>query len=235
MRILSDVPGRALAIFAHPDDLEVSCGGTLAGWTAAGARVALVTCTRGDKGSLDPTTDPEELADRRAAEARASGLVLGAAGVEMLGYDDGEIENTSFLRGQLVELIRRWRPDVVVAPDPAALIFGDAYVNHHDHRAVGLAVLDACAPAAWSPLYYPGAGPPHAVRQVLLSGTLEPDGWVDISATVQRKAEALRCHMSQVGDNAAAVTGLVQRRAAAEGVRAGVASAESYRCLLLRP
>ena len=224
-----------MAIFAHPDDLEVSCGGTVAGWAAAGAEVLLVMCTRGDKGSLDPATDPRELADRRAGETRASAAVLGAAGVEMLGYDDGEIENTSVLRGQLVSVVRRWRPDVVVAPDPAALIFGSAYVNHHDHRVVGLAVLDACAPAAWSPLYYPAAGPPHAVKQVLLSGTLEPDGWVDITATVERKAEALRCHRSQVGDNASAVSGLVRRRAAAEGARAGVGYAESYRCLQLRP
>ena len=234
MRILNEVPKRALAIFAHPDDLEVSCGGTMAGWAAAGSEILLLMCTRGDKGSLDARTDPDELAKLRALEAASAARVLGSTGIEMLGYDDGEIENTSTLRGQLVAVIRRWRPDVVVAPDPTPLIFGSAYVNHHDHRAVGHAVLDACAPAAWSPLYYPDAGEPHAVGQVLLSGTLEPDGWVDITATVEQKAEALRCHHSQVGDNVSAVSGLVRRRAAAEGARSGVAFAESYRCLQLR-
>lgn len=233
-RLLTEIPQRALAVFAHPDDLEVSCGGTVAGWALAGCEVTLVVCTRGDKGSLNEGTNPDALATQRGEEARASAQVLGAAHVELLGFDDGEVENTSALRRLLVGVIRRHRPDVVLMPDPTALIFGSTYVNHHDHRSVGAATLDACAPAAASPLYYPEQGAAHRVTRLLLSGTLAPDAWVDITSTVEQKSEALRCHRSQVGDNDALVTDLVRRRAAEEGARAGVSHAESYRCLDLQ-
>src|SRR3954447_8827210 len=78
--LFAATPSRALAIYAHPDDAEVSCGGTLARWAAAGAEVHVVVCARGDKGSSDPAVDPTELAQRRAAEVAAAGRALGVAG-----------------------------------------------------------------------------------------------------------------------------------------------------------
>ena len=229
-----DVARRVLAVYAHPDDPEVSCAGTLARWADEGAEVHLVICARGDKGRTAAGIDPADLVARRADEAAAAAQVLGLAGHENLGYPDGEVDNTFELRAELVARIRTWKPDVVVSCDPTAVFFGNRYVNHHDHRGVGFAVLDACAPAAASPLYFPDAGPAHQVATVYLSGTLEPDTWEDITGTVDRKVEALRCHRSQVGDDLELVGEVVRRRAASAGADAGLAHAESFRVLHLR-
>lgn len=232
-RLLDLRPTRALAVYAHPDDLEISCGGTLALWSSAGCAVHVVVCTRGEKGSADPGEDTAALARSRAEESRAAAEALGVDGVEQLGYDDGTVENDVRLRRRLVALVRRLRPECVVTSDPTAIFFGSTYVNHHDHREVGWATIDACAPAAASPLYFPEAGPAHAVRTLLLSGTLEADAWVDISDTIARKTTALRCHRSQLGPDEQLVDELVRRRAADEGERVGVPYAEGYRCIQL--
>ncbi|MET0728526.1 MAG: PIG-L deacetylase family protein [Acidimicrobiales bacterium] len=226
------IPARALAVYAHPDDPEVGCGGTLARWTAAGAEVHLVIANRGDKGSADPKTDPEALAEHRAREVEAAAAVLGLVGVEHLGYPDGELDNDTVLRERVVEAIRRHRPDALVAPDPTAVFFGDSYVNHRDHRELGWAVLDSLVPAA-SPLYVPRAGPAHQIGLVLLSGTLEPSAWVDIADVLDRKVAAVSCHQSRLGEDPALVDQLLEQRAAEEGRRAGVPHAEAFRRLRL--
>jgi LmbE family N-acetylglucosaminyl deacetylase len=226
------IPERALAVYAHPDDPEVGCGGTLARWAAAGAEVHLVIANLGEKGSADPTTDPVALAAHRAEEVADAAEVLGLAGVEHLGYPDGEMENDAVLRGRLIEVIRRQRPDAVIAPDPTAIFFGDGYVNHRDHRQLGWAVLDSIVPAA-SPLYIPTAGPAHQVRIVLLSGTLEADAWVDIAGVFERKVAAVACHESRLGGDPALVAELLEHRATEEGRRSGLTHAEAFRRLRL--
>src|SRR5258708_14386386 len=197
--LVETTPASALAVYAHPDDPEVSCGGTLARWAKEGAEVHPVICCLGEKGSSDPASDPVALASRRAAEGTAATGVLGLGGHRSLGYPDGELDDTLALRGQLVALIRELKPQVVVCPDPTAAFFGRSYVNHRDHRVVGWATLDAVAPAAWSPLYFPSEGAPHRVATVYLSGTLEADSWVDGTDTIDLKAEARLCHHSQLG------------------------------------
>jgi LmbE family N-acetylglucosaminyl deacetylase len=229
--LLGEAPARALAVYAHPDDPEVSCGGTLAHWARAGADVWLVVVNAGDKGSPDAATDPAELTERRAREVDAAAAVLGLAGVERLGLPDGEVTNDLGLRGRLVELVRTHRPEVVICPDPTAIFFGDSYVNHRDHREVGWAVIDAVAPAAGSPLYFPEAGPPHQISALLLSGTYEPDVWVDISDSLEDKVAAVQCHESRVGGDPALVAELLRTRTAESGAQAGVDHAESFRRL----
>jgi LmbE family N-acetylglucosaminyl deacetylase len=231
--IEATTPERALAVFAHPDDPEVGCGGTLARWASLGAEVHLVIANRGDKGSHDPATDPEALAEHRAEEVARAASVLGLAGVEHLGYPDGEIENDAGLRGRLLEIIRRLRPDAVIAPDPTAVFFGDSYVNHRDHRQLGWAVLDSFVPAA-SPPYAPDSGPAHQVGLVLLAGTLEANAWVDIGAVLDTKVAAVACHESRLGGDPDLVAGLLEQRAAEEGQRAGIRHAEAFRRLRLR-
>lgn len=226
------IPERALAIYAHPDDPEVGCGGTLARWAASGSEVHLVIANRGDKGSADPTTDPDALAAHRAEEVAKAVDVLGLAGVEHLGHPDGELDNDAQLRARLLEIIRRRRPDAVVAADPTAVFFGDTYVNHRDHRELGWAVLDSLVPAA-SPLYVPEAGPAHQVGLVLLSGTLEANAWVDIADVLDRKVAAVSCHESRLGGDPAVVAQLLQHRAAEEGQRVGLVHAEAFRRLRL--
>jgi len=229
------VPTTVLAIYAHPDDPEVSAGGTLASWAAAGAAVHLVICTAGEKGSSDAAADPEELAVRRTGEVAAAAAVLGLVDFELLGFPHGEADNTLALREVLVGRIRTLQPDVVVGPDPTAVFFGQSYVNHHDHREVGWALLDACAPAASSPLYFPDQGPPHQVRELWLSGTLEPDTWVDVEQAIGAKAAALRCHASQLGEGAEVVEQVIRQRAEEAGRTAELAYAEAFRRLRLSP
>jgi len=159
--------------------------------------------------------------------------VLGLASFELLGYPDGETENDLDLRGRLVEVVRRLKPDAVVCPDPTALYFGAGYVNHRDHRVCGYATLDAVAPAAASPLYFPDLGPAHQVGQVYLSGTLDPDTAVDIGAVLERKSQALACHRSQVGEEREWVTELVAQRSADAGRVLGLSHAEVFRVLRL--
>lgn len=182
------------------------------------------------------------LAKRRASEARAAAELIGVARWECLGLDDGEVDNTRELRSRLVEVIRRFTPEVVVSSDPTAVFFGSSYVNHRDHREIGWAVLDAVSPAAGSGSYFPEAGPPHRVGELWLSGTLEPNHWFDIAATIDVKVAALACHGSQlidVIDGISEVSGadalvaeVVRSRAAADGVAGGMALAESYRRLM---
>ena len=225
-------PERALAVFAHPDDPEVACGGTLARWATLGTEVHLVIACRGEKGSFDPGTDPDGLAASRAEEVAKAAEVLQLASVEHLSYPDGEIENDAALRARLIEIVRRRRPDALIAPDPTAIFFGDSYVNHRDHRQLGWAVLDTLVPAA-SPLYVPEAGPAHQVALVLLSGTLDADAWVDIDAVLATKVAAVSCHESRLGGDPELIADLLEHRAAEEGQRAGVDHAEAFRRLRL--
>lgn len=232
--VVDDVPARALAIYAHPDDPEVSCGGTLARWTAAGCEAVVVVCAQGDKGSSDGAMDAETLAALRAGEVGAAAAALGLAGHHLLGHPDGEVDNDVRLRSELVGLVREHRPDVVVCPDPTAVFFGTTYFNHRDHREVGWAALDAVWPAASMPLYFPAAGPPHEVAEVWLSGTLEPDVWVDISGSVDAKTAALMCHTSQLGETGEWFRQVVRQRAEEGGRSAGVRYAEGFRRLRVR-
>jgi LmbE family N-acetylglucosaminyl deacetylase len=229
-----EIPQRVLAVYAHPDDPEVSCGGALARWSAAGAEVHVVVACAGDKGSSDPAADPAALAERRAAEVRSAAEAMGVADVVLWGHPDGELDRVGDLRGELVAVVRRVRPDVVIAPDPTAVFFGDGYVNHVDHRTIGWAVLDAVAPAAASPLYHPTRGAAHQVATVLLSGSLEPDVWVDIEAGLDAKVRALFRHGTQLAPDADDwLADFVRSRAEDEGRRGGVALAEGFRRLRL--
>lgn len=229
MAKFSTVPGRALAIYAHPDDPDVACGGTFARWAAGGGEVFVCICAEGDKGSTDPSTDPRALARLRRDEVAAAGKHLGVSEYRWFDYPDGEVDSDGDLRSRLVALIRELRPDTVVAPDPTAVYFGPHYINHRDHRAVGWAVLDAVAPAAGNPHYFPDAGAAHRVNTLLLSGTLDADCWVDVGATIGKKAAAVACHRSQVGDDDSWLATVVRERASEAGAGAGLSYAEGYR------
>jgi LmbE family N-acetylglucosaminyl deacetylase len=231
--LLTEVPPSVLAIYAHPDDPDVAAGGTLARWSDAGSTVHVCICAEGDKGSLDPETDPSELVATRRQEVAAAGKALGVAEHHWLGYPDGELDDRGDLRARLVALIRTVRPEAVMGPDPTAVFFGQHYVNHRDHRAVGWAVLDAVAPAAAFPHYFPEAGPAHRVGHLYLSGSLDPDAWVDISRSIDAKAAAIACHTTQVGDSGEWLRVAVRQRAEDAGRRAGVAFAEGFRLVQL--
>lgn len=232
---LVETPAVVLAIYAHPDDADVSCGGSLARWADEGAEVHVVVVARGDKGSPDPSTDAAALSATRAREVAAAAAALGVMSHRILGYADGEFDNDMALRGTLVGAIRELRPQAVVTPDPTAVFFGSTYFNHRDHRVVGWAALDAVSPAAASPLYFPEAGEVHRVSTVLLTGALEPDAFVDVEGYLDRKAAAVRCHASQIGDAADVVAEVLDARAAEAGRGTPISRAETFRLLRLQP
>jgi LmbE family N-acetylglucosaminyl deacetylase len=230
-----EIPTSALAVYGHPDDPEISAGGTLARWTRAGATVWALICTKGEKGSQDPNQDPDALAAIRVAETEKAATVLGLAGHHHLDYGDGELRDDLEIRGRIVELVRRLKPQVVVCPDPTAVFFGDRYFNHSDHRVTGWATLDAVAPAAGNPHYFPeqlAAGlTVHSVSSVYLSGTLEPNCWVDIGDDIETKIDALFCHESQLTETGEWFREFLRERAEEGGRSAGVRYAEGFRRL----
>ena len=235
--LVDEVPDRALAIYAHPDDPEISAGGTLARWADRGAEVHVLVTTRGDKGSSDPAVDTAELARVRIGQSAAAARVLGVKAVHHLDHADGEIEDDRELRGEIVRCIRQVRPDVVLGPDPTSVFFGDAYINHRDHRVTGWAVLDAVAPASGNPHYFPELLAEgldvHQPRAVYLSATFEPNVWVDIGDTLDRKVEALFCHASQLRETGEWFREFLRETAQAAGHAVGVSYAEAYRRIVL--
>jgi LmbE family N-acetylglucosaminyl deacetylase len=233
--LLEATPDVVLAVYAHPDDADVACAGTLARWAKAGSEVHVVICTNGGKGTPDPDVLVAALAARRAEEVAEAAAIVGIVSHQGLGMTDGELENTRELRAELVGWIRRVRPAAVLGHDPTAVFFAQHYFNHHDHRGVGWALLDALSPAAALPHYFPEQGPAHQVPVAYLSGTLEPDVWVDVSDTIDVKVAAVGCHRSQLPESGNWADDVVRARAAEEGSRAGVAYAEGFRRLYIGP
>lgn len=231
--MMEQAPGVVLAVYAHPDDADVACGGTLARWAKAGSAVHLLVCTDGGKGTADARIKPKKLAAERAIELEEAAALVGLTSVENLAFPDGELSDSDGFRETLVARVRTLQPDLVCGHDPTAVFFGQSYFNHRDHRIAGAALLDAVAPAAALPHYFPAAGPPHQVATVLLSGTLEPDEWVDVTDTIETKAAAVECHRTQFAGQGGWAGDAVRRRAAEEGRRAGVAYAEGFRRLRL--
>jgi len=225
-------PAVALAIGAHPDDVEFGCGGTLAKWAAAGCVVHHLVCTDGSKGTWDPSADTAALVATRQDEQRAAAKALGATGtVTFLGEVDGELEVTLALRGAVAEVIRRVQPDVVLGHDP-----WKRYRLHPDHRAAGFLMCDGVV-AARDPHFFPEHGlPPHRPATLLLWEADEVQHVEDVSAAVEAKLAALEAHASQFESTMGAVdeAGLVafrrriRQRLADHGERIGVGAAEVF-------
>lgn len=224
--------GRALVLVAHPDDVESWCAGTVARLVAGGAVVSLVVCTSGEKGTADRTVRPADLAARREAEQREAARRLGVHEVVFLHHPDGELQETLALRGGLTRQIRRSRPDLVITHDPLP-----AYRLHPDHRVVGRVTLDAIYPTARDHLFHPehlAEGlETHAVVEAWLFATEQPDHYVDIAATFERKVAARLAHASQHSD-APRLRKSFQRRAAETGRAAGLALAEAFKIVDFR-
>lgn len=188
-----EVPSSALAIGAHPDDVEFGCGGTLAKWAAAGCIVHHLVCTDGSKGTWDPDADTVALAAVRRDEQREAARRLGARGqVIFLDQVDGELESTRALRSEVARWIRVLQPEVVLGHDP-----WKRYRLHPDHRHAGLLTCDAVV-AARDPHFFPEHGvAAHRPTALLLWEADEPDHVEDISSSVELKLAALEAHRSQ--------------------------------------
>lgn len=193
MRLDLPVPAVALAIAAHPDDVEFQCGATLAKWAAQGCVVHHLICTDGAKGTWDPHADKRALVARRQDEQRAAARALGATGqVVFLGAVDGELEATVALRGLVAYWIRALRPDVVLGHDPWR-----RWRLHPDHRAAGFLACDGIV-AARDPHFFPEHDVAHhRPRTLLLFETEEPNHVEDVTGFGGHKADALLAHESQ--------------------------------------
>jgi LmbE family N-acetylglucosaminyl deacetylase len=233
VRALRLQPERALAIYAHPDDADVAAGGLMALWASEGADVHLVVLCDGAKGSHAPHLESSAVRETRREELQLASDLLGVKSVTSLDLPDGSVANTEALRETLVGIVRAIKPDVVLGPDPTATFFGEVYVNHRDHRETGWALLDAVAPAAAMPLYFPEQGPPHQVHVLLLSGTHEPDVVADVSRSIDAKVKAVLAHASQLAGEADAIRGVVLERAEQAGRPVGVAFGEAFRSIEL--
>jgi LmbE family N-acetylglucosaminyl deacetylase len=229
---------RAMVVFAHPDDAEFGSAGTVATWARAGTEVAYVCVTDGSAGSNDPGVVREELAEVREQEQRAACDVLGVGGCVFLGIPDGYVEVTLDLRRAITREVRRFRPDVLVAPDPQR--FWDvtrSYINHTDHRAVGQACMAVVNPDSSTRPMFPElldeGFEPFEIRHLWIP-TYEGDAdtFIDITDTIEMKIEALRCHKSQIHDEP--VDEWVRRRAKERGAARGMDYAESFRTFRLR-
>lgn len=205
---------RVLVVLAHPDDPEFFCGGTLALWAQAGRQIDYCLLTRGDKGA-DDGTDPAGLAATRQAEQRAAASILGVSQVRFLDYPDGYLVPDLDLRREVVRAIRQAKPTVVVTCDPTNFFPSDRYINHPDHRAAGQVTLDAVFPAAGSRMFFPEllqeGLEPHKVSQVYVAIPQTPNTVIDVTAFFDRKIQALRQHVSQIGDPEALVSRLQDR------------------------
>jgi LmbE family N-acetylglucosaminyl deacetylase len=199
-------PQQILVILAHPDDPEFFCGGTLARWARLGHPITYQLLTCGDKGFNDSTPagmTPDELCTVRHEEQQAAARVIGAGAVHFLDRPDGYLLPDLDLRREIVRIIRRLKPDILVTCDPQTL-FAAYGINHPDHRAAGQVVLDAVFPAAGNKEYFPEllreGYPPHMPREVWCSLTNQPNVILDITETWSIKIEALLNHKTQIGD-----------------------------------
>lgn len=230
--------GPVLACFAHPDDAEISAGGTLAKFAGQGRDVHLLVLTNGDRGSNDPTMDRERLARTRMDEVMEAGRVLGLARVRVLSTHDGELVNDAALRSEIARDIREIRPTTVVTCDPTAWFFENRYYNHADHRVAGVATLDAVFPGAGNPHFFSEqleeGLEPWSVLEVWLAWTLEPNHYEDIEGSMETKLEALGRHHSQVeGDLLGYFEEWLPKEAEEGGRRIGARYAEAFRVLTL--
>jgi LmbE family N-acetylglucosaminyl deacetylase len=231
-------PARALAIGAHPDDIEFGCAGTLAKWAAAGSEVRHLVCTDGSKGSWSPDEDLAALVVTRQEEQRAAARAVGGTGdVVFLGWRDGELEAGLRQRWEICYWIRRIRPEVVLGHDPWR-----RYRLHPDHRAAGFLTVDGVV-AARDPHFFPEqALPPHRPSALLLWEADEPDHVEDIEGCFDTKIAALLAHRSQhlttMEIEDATVEEQLERfrhnmadRAAEQGALAGLRQGEQFKLL----
>ena len=199
LELVSDVPDRAMVVFAHPDDAEIGSGGVVAKWIEAGCEVAYVLCTNGDAGTGERSLTPAQLAARRAEEQRAAADAMGVKHLVMLGYPDGLLEDTRAFLGDVVRAIRQYRPHTVFVHDPYRI----KNFQHRDHRKAGLTTTDAVYPFARDHLHFPeqitqeGLAP-HKVRELWYWGADEPNIIVDVTEAIERQIAALVRHESQL-------------------------------------
>lgn len=229
-------PESVMAIFAHPDDIEFGCAGTIAKWVKAGARAAYVLVTSGDVGIATAGMTKAEAAKIREAETLEAANTIGVTDVTFFREPDCMVENTLDLRKRLVAQLRRFRPEVIICGDPTMVFTPHGRINHPDHRAVAGAAIDAVFPSSGQPNLFQELEEEglyaHKVRNVYVQAYGEGKTAVDITSTINLKIEALKKHASQV----AAIPKIAERmleRAAERAKETEYQYAEVFRVITL--
>jgi len=229
------VPKRVMAIFAHPDDIEFGCAGTIARWVQAGAEAVYVLLTSGDVGIADTSLSREEASAIREAEQSAAAEVVGVKEVIYLREPDGALVNTLELRKKLVREIRRFRPEVLICGDPTAWFVSENYINHPDHRAAAAAALEAVFPAAGQPHLFEELAAEglsaHKVRKVYINEFGGGQTFINITDVMDLKVAALHKHVSQFKDFDPEP--MIREWSASAGKGKEMAYAESFRVITL--
>lgn len=231
-------PERILVIAPHADDIEFGAGGTVARWVDAGSKVSFCLVTDSGAGSHDMVVTREQLAALRREEQIAAAAVLGvqAEDIYFLGYPDSMLVADLNVRRDITRVIRQTKPELVVTMDPTTvLVPAFNYINHPDHRATGEAALYAVFPSSDLHLFFPElieeGHLPHKVKKLYLTLTMNPNLYVDITKTFERKLDSLRCHGSQFEDDS--FTEWVVKSNGEAGMRAGVKYAEMFQVMNL--
>lgn len=202
-----DEPKRILVILAHPDDPEFFCGATLIRWVKVGHEIRYCLLTNGQRGSQDKDLDPEVIGIRRKVEQAEAADFIGVKSIDYLGYMDGDLTPNLTMREQIVSVIRRYAPQIVVTSDPQNYVSLENRLNHPDHRAAGQITLDAAFPAAGNPQFYKeqiekGKLLPVNPEEIWISATNQPNLQIDVTDYFDLKLEAISQHRSQIGDKA---------------------------------
>src|SRR5580692_4275237 len=183
---------RAVAVVAHPDDLEYGVASAVARWTGQGKSATYLLATRGEAGIAGMS--PAEVGPLRMEEERRSAAVVGVSTVEFLDHPDGLVEYGIPLRRDLATAFRRLQPEVVITMSFDLTWGEDGPVNHADHRAVGLATLDACRDAANEWVFAELALPRAQIKNAYVVAAGDPSHFVDVTATMDAGIASLREH-----------------------------------------
>ena len=226
---------KILVFSPHPDDLDFGCSGTVAKLTSEGREVVYCIITNGEKGIQKVNKGRKAMITMREKEQKAAAKVVGVNKVIFLRERDGELEHTRGLRKKIVKTIRQVKPDVVFSLDPANLSFDSFGRFHRDHRVTAEAVFDAMYPAASSSAFFPELEktgvPPHQIRGAWFFSTANPNIFIDISKTIDKKMEALRQHAGQIKDMKG-IEKWIRFRAKDTGKKRKMKYAESFRELM---
>ena len=198
-RLMKPLPedwDRAIAVVAHPDDLEYGVASAIARWTGQGKTVTYLLATRGEAGIAG--MHPDEVGPLRVEEERRSAAVVGVSEVEFLDHRDGVLEYGLPLRRDLAAAFRRLKPEVVITMSFDLTWGEEGPVNHADHRAVGLAVLDACRDTANGWVFTGDGAPWTGIRDAYVASPGDPNYFTDVTATIDAGVASLREHRAYI-------------------------------------
>lgn len=228
-----------LVILAHPDDPEFFCGGTLARWKRAGNKIEYCLITNGNKGTSDPLITPESLTKLRRDEQERAAAIIGVDDIHYLGYDDGTLVPDLNVRKDVIRVIRKVKPNIVVTCDPTNFFPNDSYINHPDHRAAGIIAIDAVFPASGNKMFFPELVEqeglqPHSVEEVWLSLTNQGNTVIDVTKFYEIKINALLEHKSQIGEKEAFIQRMRVTKRTSDSNESSPRYEETFRRIIFR-